>query len=92
MEKSNYMETCIGGTSVGDEEKSGSSADSVQSLKNRKFYETEDEKGQFISESFQLDENEILNADEKLKEAVIKLFLDNFDVLATLATHPSQRW
>ena len=31
--------------------------------------------------------NEILNADEKLKEAVIKLFLDNFEVLAT---HPSQ--
>ena len=27
------------------------------------------------------------NADEKLKEAVIKLFLDNFKVLAT---HPSQ--
>ena len=31
--------------------------------------------------------NEILNADEKLKEAVIKLVLDNFKVLAT---HPSQ--
>ena len=47
----------------------------------------EDEKHQFICESFQLDKNEILNADAKLKEAVIKLFLDNFEVLAT---HPSQ--
>ena len=31
--------------------------------------------------------NAILNADTKLKEAVIKLFLDNFLVLAM---HPSQ--
>ena len=31
--------------------------------------------------------NEILNADQKLKEAVIKLFLDKFE---DLATHPSQ--
>ena len=31
--------------------------------------------------------NAILNADAKLKVAVIKLFLDNFEVLAT---HPSQ--
>ena len=31
--------------------------------------------------------NAILNTDAKLKEAVIKLFLDNFEVLAT---HPSQ--
>ena len=44
-------------------------------------------KRQFICESFQLDTNKILNADAKLKEAVIKLFLDNFKVLAT---HPSQ--
>ena len=51
-----------------------------------KFYETKEEKRQFICESFQLDANEILNADEKLKEAVIKLFSDNFEVLAT---HPS---
>ena len=36
-----------------------------------KFYETKEEKRQFICESFQLDANEILNADEKLKEAVI---------------------
>ena len=56
-------------------------------IENRKFYETEEEKCQFICESFQLDANEILNEDEKLKEAVIKLFLDNFEVLAT---HQSQ--
>ena len=31
--------------------------------------------------------NAILNADAKLKEAVIKLFLDHFEVLAT---NPSQ--
>ena len=40
-----------------------------------------------MRESFQLDMNEILNVDAKLKEAVIKLFLDNFEVLAM---HPSQ--
>ena len=46
-----------------------------------------DKKRQFILESFQLDANEILNADEKLKEAVSKLFLGNFE---NLDTHPSQ--
>ena len=45
------------------------------------------EKAGWKDESFQLDVNEILNADEKLKEAEIKLFLDNFEVLAP---HPSQ--
>ena len=45
------------------------------------------EKQKFIRESFQLDMNAILNADAKLKEAVIKLFLDNFEVSAM---HPSQ--
>ena len=34
-----------------------------------------------------MDTNAILNADAKLKEAAIKLFLDNFEVLTT---HPSQ--
>ena len=34
-----------------------------------------------------MDKNEILNANEKIKEAVIKLFVDNFEVLAA---HPSQ--
>ena len=40
-------------------------------------------KKKFILESFQLNENEILYTDEKLKEAVIKLFSGNFEVLAT---------
>ena len=40
-----------------------------------------------ICESFHLETNEILNADAKLKEAVIKLFLDSLEVLAM---HPSQ--
>ena len=35
----------------------------------------------------QLDRNKILNADAKIKEAAIKLFSDNFEVLAM---HPSQ--
>ena len=56
-------------------------------VEKSKFYETKEEKQQFIRESFQLDADEIVNADEKLKEAGIKLFLDNFEVLAT---HPSQ--
>ena len=41
----------------------------------------------FIRESCQLYTNAILNKDAKLKKEVIKLFLDNFEVLAT---HPSQ--
>ena len=57
------------------------------SLENRQSYETEEEKCQFIHENFKLDKNEILNADAKLKKAVIKLFINNFKLLAT---HPSQ--
>ena len=57
--KSNDMDTCIGGASVGDAEKAGRKADSVQSIENRTFYETKEEKWQFICESFQLDANEI---------------------------------
>ena len=56
-------------------------------IENRDFYETEREKRQFIHESFQLDMNEILNADAKSKKARIKLFKDNLKVLAT---HPSK--
>ena len=55
--------------------------------KNSQCYEFEEEKRKFIGESFQLDTNAISNADAKLKEAVIKLFLDVFEVLAM---HPSQ--
>ena len=68
-------------------EKAGWKADSVQSIGNRQCYETEEERQKFIHESFQLDTNAILNKDAKLKEEVIKLFLDNFEVLAT---HPNQ--
>ena len=35
--KSNDKDTCKGGTSVGDAEKAGQKADSVQSKENRKF-------------------------------------------------------
>ena len=77
------MEALVQGT----QKKAGRKADSVQSIENRQFYKTKGEKRQFICESFKLDTNEILNADAKLKEAAIELFLDNFEVLAT---HPSQ--
>ena len=58
----------------------------VYSLQKTVF-ETKGEKRKFIRESFQLDTSTILNVNAKLKEAVIKLFLDYFKVLAT---HPSQ--
>ena len=61
---SNDTDTRIGGASVGKAEQARWKADSVQSVKNRKYYETEEEKQQFICESFQLDANEILNADQ----------------------------
>ena len=50
-------------------------------------YPTEESKRKFICESFKLDENEILNRDEKLKEEVIKLFLANFSALALHPNH-----
>ena len=65
--QSNCTDTCIGGTSVRDAEEAGRKADNVQSIENRQFYKTEEEKLQFISESFQLDTNKMLNADAKLK-------------------------
>ena len=89
-ERSNRAETRIGGASVEDAEKvekAGQNIECVQTIENRQYYETEEEKRKFISESFQLDTNAILSTDAKLKEAVIQLFLDNFDVLAT---HPNQ--
>ena len=36
----------------------------------------------FICQSFKIDENEISNQDEKLKEEIGKMFLDNFSALA----------
>ena len=59
--RSNDTDTRRGGTSVWDAKKSGRKADSVQSMENRNFSETEGEKRQFIRESFQLDMNDILN-------------------------------
>ena len=81
--QSNCAETGIGGASVGNAkkvEKAGLKAEWVQTIENRKSYETEAEKRKFIRKSFQLDTNAILNADAKLKEALIKLFLDNLEV------------
>ena len=68
-------------------EKAGQKSDCKQNIENRQTYEINEEKQTFISESLQLDANAILNADAKLKKAVIKLFLDNFEILAT---HSSQ--
>ena len=73
----NDAETLIGGASVENREKAGRKADSVQSIENRQCYETEKENQKFIHESFKLDTIAILKSDAKLKEAVIKLFLDN---------------
>ena len=81
------METHLDSPNVGNVEKAGQKADSVQSVENRGCYETKEEKQKCFCKSFQLDTNAILNTDDKLKEAVIKLFLDNFKVLTT---HPSQ--
>ena len=50
-------------------------------------YKTEEDKKKFIRESFKIDENEILNKDEKLKEEVIKMFLENFSALALHPNH-----
>ena len=83
IERSNAGDTCIGSASRQDVEKAGS----VHSIDSRQCYETEVEKRKFICESFKLDSNAILNKDAELKEDVIKLFLDNFEVLAM---HPSQ--
>ena len=83
IEWSNDADTCIGGASRSDAKKAGS----VQSIESRQCYDIEVEKQKFICESFQLDSSAILKEDTKLKEEVIKLFQDNFEVLAT---HPSQ--
>ena len=50
-------------------------------------YHTEESKRKFIHESFKIDENKILNQDEKLKEEVVKLLLDNFSALALHTNH-----
>ena len=44
----NDWDTCIGGSSRGDVEKTGQKADNVQSIEDRRFYETEEKKHQFV--------------------------------------------
>ena len=78
IERSNVTDTCIGGASGHDAEK----AASVNSIDSRHYYDTEVEKHKFISESFKLDFIAILNKNAELKDDVIKLFLDHFEVLA----------
>ena len=90
--RSNDRDTRTGGASWGNVEKAGWKTGSVQSTENRQFYETKGEKLQIICESFQLDMNAILNTDAKLKEAVIELFLDNFEVLVPGATRTNPEW
>ena len=68
-----------------DEEEVCNSQESLNSLQESDF-PTEESRRKFIKDSFKIDENEILNRDEKLKEEVVKLFLENF---STLALHPN---
>ena len=67
-----------------DEEEVCTSQEWVNSLQESDF--PTEESRRFIKDSFKIDENEILNRDAKLKEEVIKLFLENF---STLALHPN---
>jgi len=50
-------------------------------------YSTEESRRKLIKDSFKIDENEILNRDAELKEEVIKLFLENFSMLALHPNH-----
>ena len=68
-----------------DEEEVCNSQESLNSLQESDF-PTEDSRRKVIKDSFKIDKNEILNRDAKLKEEVIKLFLENF---STLALHPN---
>ena len=68
-----------------DEEEVYNPQETVNSMQESDF-PTEESKRKFIRDSFKIDENEILNRDAKLKEEVIKLFLENF---STLALHPN---
>ena len=71
-----------------DEEEVCNLQESVNSLQESDFprRRIRENKRKFIKDSFKIDENEILNRDAKLKEEVIKLFLENF---STLALHPN---
>jgi len=61
--------------------------DNINSTENINLPKTLEEKKQFIVDSFKLNKNEILNQDKELKNAVIQLFLDNFDMLALHSDH-----
>ena len=61
------------------------SQETINSMQESDF-PTEESKRKFIKESLKIDENKVLNRDAKLKEEVIKLFLENF---STLALHPN---
>jgi len=50
-------------------------------------FPTEESRRKFIKDSFKIDENEIFNRDAELKEDVIKLFLENFSMLALHPNH-----
>ena len=50
------------------------------------YYPTEESKN-FFCERFKIDENEILNQDEKFKEEVVKMFLDIFLALVLHTNH-----
>ena len=52
----NAAHTSIGCPSVAKAEKAGQTAGSIQSIKNKKFYETKEEKHQFVGDSFKLEE------------------------------------
>ena len=64
----------------------GADQDIVNSVQESD-YPTEESKRQFIKESFKIDNNEMLNKDEKLKEEVIKMFSKKFSALALHPNH-----
>ena len=87
IDKQAWIKEELRGSTVSDldEEEVWNSQESVNSLQESDF-PTEESRRKFIKDSFKIDENEILNRDAKLKEEVIKLFLENF---STLALHPN---
>ena len=86
IDKQAWIQEELRGSMVPDVDKVCNSQESVNSVQESDF-PTEESKRKFINDSFKIDENEILNRDAKLKEEVIKLFLENF---STLALHPNQ--
>ena len=87
IDKQAWIKEELRGSTVSDldEEEVCNSQESVNSLQESDFL-TEESRRKFIKDSFKIDENEILSRDAKLKEEVIKLFLENF---STLALHPN---